>query len=74
MSMKDYFHELADFVQSLAGAGEVIASGFAAETSDFVRFNRSAVRQATSVRQVRWTLTLIRDGRRVDATATLSGA
>ena len=74
MSMKDHFHELADFVQSLAGAGEVIASGFSAETSDFVRFNRSAVRQATSVRQVRWTLTLIRDGRRVDATATLAGA
>ncbi len=72
--MKGYFFELADFVQSLAAAGEVIASGFAAENSDFVRFNRSAVRQATSVRQVRWTLTLIRDGRRVDATATLSGA
>ncbi|MCM2329270.1 MAG: metallopeptidase TldD-related protein [Lysobacter sp.] len=71
--MKAYFLELADFVQSLAAAGEVIASGFAAETSDFIRFNRSAVRQATSVRQIRWTLTLIRDGRRVDATATLSG-
>ncbi len=72
--MKGYFHELADFVQSLAGAGEVIASGFAAEASDFIRFNRSAVRQATSVRQIRWTLTLIHDGRRVDAAATLSGA
>lgn len=72
--MKAYFHELADFVQSLAGAGEVIASGFAAEASDFIRFNRSAVRQATSVRQIRWTLTLIHDGRRVDAAATLSGA
>jgi predicted Zn-dependent protease len=72
--MKAYFHELADFVQSLAGAGEVIASGFAAESSDFIRFNRSAVRQATSVRQIRWTLTLIHDGRRVDAAATLSGA
>ena len=67
------FLELADFVQSLAAAGEVIASGFAAESSDFIRFNKSAVRQATTVRQARWTLTLIRDGRRVDATATLSG-
>jgi len=71
--MKAYFHELADFVQSLAAEGEVIASGFAAETSDFIRFNRSAVRQATSVRQLKWTLTLIRDGRRVDAATTLSG-
>lgn len=72
--MKAFFHELADFVQSLARPGEVIASGFAAESSDFIRFNRSAVRQATNVRQARWTLTLIRDGRRVDASATLSGA
>ncbi len=71
--MKAYFLETADFVQSLAGAGEVIASGFSAESSDFIRFNRSAVRQATAVRQVRWALTLIRDGRRVDATTTLPG-
>ena len=71
--MKAYFLELADYVQSLAGAGEMIASGFAAETSDFIRFNRSAVRQATTVRQVRWTLTLVHEGRRVDAASTLSG-
>jgi predicted Zn-dependent protease len=71
--MKARFLELADFVQSLTGAGEVIASCFAAESSDFIRFNKSAVRQATAVQQVRWTLTLIRDGRRIDATATLAG-
>jgi predicted Zn-dependent protease len=73
MNMKNHFLELADFVQSLAGANEVIASGYAAESSDFIRFNRSAVRQATAVRQARWTLTLIRDGRRIDATVTLAG-
>lgn len=71
--MKSYFSDLADFVQSLAAPGEVIASGFAAESSDFIRFNRSAVRQATAVRQARWTLTLIHDGRRVDSTTTLGG-
>lgn len=71
--MKAHFLELADYVQSLAGAGEVIASSFAAETSDFIRFNKSAVRQATAVQQARWTLTLIRDGRRIDATTTLAG-
>lgn len=71
--MKAFFLELADHVQSLAGAGERIASGFAAESSDFIRFNRSAVRQATSVRQARWTLTLSREGRRLDASAALSG-
>ncbi len=72
--MKAYFLELADHVQSLAAPGERIASGFAAESSDFIRFNKSAVRQATAVRQVRWTLTLVREGRRVDATTTLSAS
>lgn len=71
--MKERFHELAQFVQSLAGPGEVIASAFSAEDSHFIRFNRSAVRQATAVRQADWSLTLIHDGRRVDATTTLSG-
>jgi predicted Zn-dependent protease len=71
--MKNHFFGLADFVQSLAAPGEVLASGFSAESSDFIRFNRSAVRQATAVKQARWTLSLIRDGRRVDATTTLSG-
>lgn len=71
--MKQRFHELADYVQSLAGPGEVIASGFSAEDSHFIRFNHSAVRQATAVRQADWSLTLIHDGRRVDATTTLTG-
>lgn len=71
--MKARFLDLADFVQSLAGAGEVIASAFAAESSDFIRFNKSAVRQATAVLQSRWTLTLVRDGRRAEASSTLPG-
>ena len=71
--MKDRFHDLAKFVQSLARPGEVIASSFSAEDSHFIRFNRSVVRQATAVRQGGWCLTLIHDGRRVDATTTLSG-
>jgi len=73
VTTKALFLELADYVQSLAGAGEAIASSFAAETSDFIRFNKSVVRQATAVQQARWTLTLIRDGRRIDATTTLAG-
>jgi predicted Zn-dependent protease len=72
--MKAYFLELADYVQSLAGAGEILSSVFAAEDSAFIRFNQSAVRQATAVRQSRWTLSLVLDGRRVDATTTLAGS
>ncbi len=74
MDLRAYFHDLADHLQGAARAGEVIASGFTAESSDFIRFNRSAVRQATSVRQVRWTLSLVRGARRVDAATTLTGA
>ena len=71
--MKDLFQALAGHVQSLAAPGEILTSGFSGEDSHFIRFNRSAVRQATAVRQARWTLSLIDDGRRVDATTTLAG-
>ncbi len=71
--MRERFYLHADHLQSLARPGELIASGLRAESSDFIRFNRSRVRQATSVRQARWTLTLVREGRRLDATTTLSG-
>jgi len=71
--MKTLFHALADHVQGLAGPGETIVSGFRGEVSDFIRFNRSRVRQATTVRQAVWTLSLVEGGRRVDASTTLAG-
>ncbi len=72
--MKQYFHDLAAHLDSLARPGEVILSWLAAEDSDFIRFNRSAVRQAMAIRQLLWTLTLIRSGRRLDSTLTLAGS
>lgn len=71
--MREYFEALARHLRSLARAGEVIIAALAAETSDFIRFNRSAVRQATSVHQVAWNLSLIRGTRRLDARASVSG-
>ena len=71
--MKQYFHDLAAHLDALAKPGEVIASWLAAEDSDFIRFNKSAVRQAMGIRQVHWTLTLIRANRRLDARVTLAG-
>ena len=71
--MRQYFEELANFLESRTRASEVIISRLAAEDSDFIRFNRSAVRQATAVRQVNWTLTLVEGTRRIDAAVTLSG-
>ncbi len=71
--MQTYFHELADFTESLLKAHEVLLLGFAGEQSSFVRFNRSAVRQAGAVEQQALALQLIADRRRVTADVTVSG-
>jgi predicted Zn-dependent protease len=71
-SMQQFF-ELVDQTAGSLGGSEVLLAGFVGEESDFVRFNRSRVRQATSVRQAHVTLTLI-DGRRRDVlTLPLTG-
>jgi predicted Zn-dependent protease len=64
---------MAGLVEARAKASEVVISRMSAEDSQFLRFNRSAVRQATAVRQVQWTLTLIEGTRRIDASTSLSG-
>ena len=71
--MRQYFEELAAFVDTLAAPGEVIISRLSAEDSDFLRFNKSAVRQATGVKQVSWALALVHGTRRIDASISLSG-
>ena len=71
--MRQYFEDLAGFVESHARASEVLISRLSAEESDFIRFNKSAVRQATAVRQFNWSLTLIEGTRRIDACITLGG-
>ena len=71
--MRDYFESLAGHVEGLARAPEVIVSRLSAEESDFIRFNRSAVRQATAVKQVTWALSLVRGAKRIDASVSLSG-
>ncbi|HUP30383.1 MAG TPA: hypothetical protein VM122_09440, partial [Usitatibacter sp.] len=72
--MRDYFEELATALEARARPGEVIVSRMSAEVSDFLRFNKSAVRQATAVRQVDWTLMLVSGKRRIDASTSLSGS
>jgi len=49
--MQAYFYELADELTAALQGDEVLLLSFSAEDSDFVRFNRSAVRQAGSVSQ-----------------------
>jgi predicted Zn-dependent protease len=71
--MQNYFYQLADELTTRLAAGEVFLSTFSGEDSEFVRLNRSAVRQAGSVRQRYMTLDLIRGQRHAKGTVGLSG-
>lgn len=72
-SSMQHFFELVDQAAGSLGGSEVLLAYFVGEESDFVRFNQSRVRQATSVRQAHVELTLI-DGRRRDVlTIPLTG-
>lgn len=71
--MRNYFESIASFVDTLARPGEIIVARFSAETSDFIRFNKSAVRQATAVRQCSWSLSLVSGEKRIDAGTSASG-
>ena len=47
--MQDYFYALADAITTSLHGDEFYTCTFHGEDSDFVRFNRSAIRQAGTV-------------------------
>ena len=71
--MRQYFEDLAAHLDTLARPSEVIISRLSAEDSDFIRFNKSKVRQATAVRQATWALSLVDGTQRIDASISASG-
>jgi hypothetical protein len=73
--VKEWFDALADAVcRPMPDAGvDRITLNIASELSDFVRFNRGAIRQMTHVEQHEATLTLIAGQRRIAGSITLSG-
>jgi predicted Zn-dependent protease len=71
--MQSEFATLVDAVAPLLRGDEVFTASFAGEQSDFVRFNRGAVRQAGAVTQRTLTLDLIEGRRHAAGTLTLSG-
>ena len=71
--MQEYFFHIADHLSSLLHADEIYTCSFSAEDSDFVRFNRSAVRQAGTVSQRYLELDLIKGRRHSEGTVSLSG-
>lgn len=71
--MHEYFYTLADAITALLKGDEIYTCTFRGEDSDFVRFNRSAVRQAGTVTQRFFNLDLIRGQRHAAADVALSG-
>jgi len=69
------FEALADATCRTDGAEGLdrVSLSLAAESSDFLRFNRSALRQATHVAQAYATLAVVRGARRAEATLALCG-
>ena len=71
--MQAYFYALADFITTQTKGGETTLAYLSAEESNFVRFNKNAVRQAGSVKQLVLTLSLIANQRRAESRISLSG-
>jgi predicted Zn-dependent protease len=71
--MQEYFYALADAITASLHGDEFYTCTFHAEDSDFVRFNRSAIRQAGTVAQRFLTVDLIHGRRHAAAEVALCG-
>jgi predicted Zn-dependent protease len=71
--MQHYFNQLADAVCADTPGAERVTLSFSAESSDFIRFNRASVRQATHVEQRYGSVSVVADGRRATTSLSLTG-
>ncbi|MEO8466801.1 MAG: metallopeptidase TldD-related protein [Gammaproteobacteria bacterium] len=71
--MREEFDKLADTVCDAPSGIDLVGLAFAAETSDFIRFNHSKVRQATHVEQRNAAVSVVRGQRRATGSVALSG-
>lgn len=71
--MRDWFEQLAAAVCRPQPGLDRVCLSFAAEQSDFLRFNQARVRQATQVQQRYGTVSVVAGGRRARATRSLGG-
>lgn len=67
------FQDLVSWLRDALGEHEQFTLGYAAESSEFIRFNHAKVRQAGQVQQASVSLKLINDGRHADLGITLAG-
>lgn len=70
---RPYFDALAAALCVQVTGVERVTLALSAESSDFIRFNRGAVRQATQVEQAYATLGVVRGARRAEGRVALSG-
>jgi len=68
-----YFDALAGLACTADGDADRVTLYLKAESSDFIRFNRAAVRQATHVTSGHVTLAVVRGARRIETTVSLTG-
>jgi predicted Zn-dependent protease len=68
-----YFESLAAAVCTQAAGTDRVSLYYAAEATDFIRFNRARVRQATHVQQHYGTLAVVAGRRQSSGTVTLTG-
>jgi len=71
--MQDYFATFADTLTQQLHANEIYLAWFAAEHSDFTRFNHAKIRQIGSVTQLYLKLNLIQGQRHALGELALSG-
>ena len=71
MVERDYFFALADEVTARTKPGEIALLNLRGETSDFIRYNRTRIRQFGRVRQARLRVTLIYNQRQASAAMDL---
>jgi len=72
--MQEQFYSLADFLTGQLRADEVLLLNYGGEESDFVRFNKSLVRQAGAVSQKAMSLELVRGKRHAVVSLGLTGS
>jgi predicted Zn-dependent protease len=71
--MQEHFYRLADHVQSQLKGDEKFTAVFTGEESDFVRFNKSAIRQPGTVTQRNFAIDLIVGARHAGGGISLTG-
>ena len=73
MIAQEYFNKISDHLQTLLVGNEFYTADFNSEDSDFVRFNKSEVRQAGAVMQKGISIDLMEGKKHATGSISLTG-